>query len=114
MTNNDQTPLVAIEFDDGTKMYVRATGQPTTGSRQLTSGAFSQALSAKFDNVAAAVKNLAGQFRTALHDAAPSSTELEFGLDLHAESSELFAILAKGELDASLKVTLKWEAEASQ
>lgn len=106
--------LAEITFDDGTKIYVEVSGNlPAGEGRQLASGDFAAKVTAKFDNVGGAIRNLAAQVRDAVRACAPASTEVEFCLGVKVESSELFAVLAKGSADASLKVKLHWEGDSA-
>lgn len=102
--------IVQLVFDDGTKLLAEVAGPPAHG--QQLSGGVSEKLTANFDVVAKAVQKLATQMKGALEAAAPTTTELSFGLDLHAES-ELLPMIVSGDAKASMKIVLRWERKGT-
>jgi hypothetical protein len=95
-----------VTLPDGTKIYVEA--QTPTGEGTI-SGVLD--IPQDFSQVSKGICSLANALLAPLKAAAPTGITLEFGFDLKAEPSGLFAMLVKGEAGGSMKVTVEWKPE---
>ena len=81
--------VVAFTLEDGTQAYVeaRADGPDDHGRTMVAGGTAAKG----FANVAATIKSLTTDLKSAILAAAPQEAELEFGIDLKIETGGLAA-----------------------
>lgn len=92
-----------VSLPDGTPMIVRVSAGP--GAQDVSLGR-SQLLD--FDEVQKAIAGMGQVARQALTAVAPTTATVEFKVGLRFQAGRLLALLAEGEGDAALKVTLTW------
>jgi hypothetical protein len=64
-----------------------------------------------FDEVTRAIEGISTALAGTLPAARPTRASIEFGVQVAIEAGQLTALLAKGSAQATLKVTLEWEAK---
>jgi hypothetical protein len=63
-----------------------------------------------FQEVTKTIEGIAESLMVTLNKVRPQSADVEFGLEVGAESGQLMALLVKGTGTAHLKITLQWSA----
>jgi hypothetical protein len=104
--------VIELKFNDGTAMLAEIAdiAPVVAGSdRQQLSGGMAEKMVASFDLVSTCIKNVASEVQAAISTVMPTSTEIEFGLKISAESGQVLALLVDGSGEASLKIKLRWE-----
>lgn len=104
--------LVDVKFKDGTVMLVEVTAAPQLRGQEL-SGGIEERLSANLDSISKTIKNIAEEVHSAISAVSPKTVEVEFGLDINAETGALLGQLVKGGGKASLKIKLVWEKKTA-
>ncbi len=66
-----------------------------------------------FDAVTDSIEAVADRVTSALSTVKPARAAVEFGVDIGVESGALTGLIAKGSGNATLKITLEWEAGTS-
>lgn len=97
---------VTVDLGDGAMLKVDAVD---LGGSQLVGDAD---LIAPFGEVAGPIESVSRRILEAVQRAAPDKTTIELTFGLAVEAGKLFAFLAKGSADASIKVTLEWSNKA--
>ena len=101
----ERTEIIAVQFDDGTKMQIQATilgGMEKVGAKEA---GFS------FDNVTNSIKSIAGEIAKVIKDVQPNKATVALGFEVAASEGQLTALLVKGTATANLAVTLEWAKE---
>ncbi|WP_162794953.1 CU044_2847 family protein [Nonomuraea lactucae] len=98
--------LIDAQLPNGALVKV---GVETSGGAQDVG--FRDALS--FEHVQRMLSGLAEMVRDAARKAAPSSVELEFGLNFTVEDGKLLGLIINGSTEASMTVKLSWDKNTS-
>ncbi len=98
-----------LELSDGEVIKVAVERVPGQGQEVTRSGR--KTVRGKLDESLSRVKTIAKDLKTALNEAKPDKTKVEFGVDFSVEASGLSALIAKGSAKASFKITLEWNKE---
>lgn len=94
---------VTVDLGDGAMLKVEAV---EIGGSELVGDPGE--LIAPFADVARPIESVSRRILEAVQRAAPDKTTIELTFGLAVEAGKLFAFLAKGSADASIKVTLDW------
>ncbi|MDF3148641.1 MULTISPECIES: CU044_2847 family protein [unclassified Streptomyces] len=100
-----------IELPDGTVITARI-GAADAYDDQEDVG-FTEAAVAKLDQLQELIKGVGGTVLTAAREARPHEAAITFGVELTAKEGVAVAVLARGEVKASLQVTLTWQFDGT-
>jgi hypothetical protein len=99
--------IVTADLSDGTILKVEAVdlgGSELVGDVDLV---------APFSSVAESIESVSRRLLDAVKQAEPDKSTIELKFGIAAEAGKLFAFLAKGSADASVKVTLEWSRNST-
>jgi hypothetical protein len=105
----DVVELVEVVLPDGQTMLARVHAADPVGSGPRDIG-LSEALS--FEGVSDTLEQIGRAVVGALVNVKPERARVEFGLELAVKSGRLTGLLVEGNANASLKVTLEWQASS--
>lgn len=96
--------VTTVDLGEGASLKVEAID--LGGGSQLVGEG--EELVASFADVAGPIESVSRKILEAVKGAAPDKTSIELTFGVAVEAGKLFAFLAKGSAEASIKVTLEW------
>jgi hypothetical protein len=99
--------LVTADLGDGKVVLIEARASTEEGDEDVGIGR-----SKSFDGVVDSIQTISEKLASALDKVKPDSASIEFGVDVAVEAGSLTALIAKGSANATLKITLAWQASA--
>ncbi|RDG39421.1 CU044_2847 family protein [Streptomyces corynorhini] len=110
--DEDGATVTRIELPDGTPVWARISGaaeleRPSGGLEYADTG-FADQVQARVESLQSVVTGVARSLVGPLRAVRPDEVSVEFGIELTAKAGRVVGLLADGEANGAIKITLTW------